>query len=33
LSQLIASGQSGWECQVPEVVADKIKRQKLFGHP
>jgi hypothetical protein len=31
--QLIASGQSGWECQVPEVVADKIKRQKLFGHP
>lgn len=28
----IVSGQSGWEHQVPDVVADKIKRQKLFGH-
>lgn len=31
--QKIVSGQSGWEHQVPEVVADKIKRQKLFGRP
>ncbi|WP_347332781.1 hypothetical protein [Marinimicrobium locisalis] len=28
----IGSGQSGWEHQVPDVVAEKIKRQKLFGH-
>jgi len=31
--QQIASGQSGWEHKVPQVVAEKIKRQKLFGHP
>lgn len=31
--QKIASGQSGWEHKVPKVVAEKIKRQKLFGHP
>ncbi len=30
--QLIASGESGWEYQVPDVVADEIKRQKLFGY-
>lgn len=28
----IGSGQSGWEQQVPGVVAEKIKRQKLFGY-
>ncbi|WP_439509613.1 hypothetical protein [Marinimicrobium koreense] len=28
----IGSGQSGWEHQVPDVVAQKIKRQKLFGY-
>lgn len=30
--QQIGSGQSGWEQQVPAVVADRIKRKKLFGH-
>jgi len=29
----IGSGQSGWEDKVPKVVADRIKRKKLFGHP
>lgn len=31
--QQIGKGQSGWEDKVPAVVADRIKRKKLFGHP
>lgn len=31
--QQIVAGESGWEHQVPAVVADRIKRKKLFGYP
>lgn len=31
--QKISSGEPGWAHQVPSVVADRIKRKKLFGHP
>jgi hypothetical protein len=29
---MITKGETGWESLVPEVVAEKIKQQKLFGY-
>lgn len=31
--QMITDNQPGWEALVPEVVAEKIKEQQLFGYP
>jgi len=31
--KMIASNESGWERLVPDVVAEKIKAQKLFDYP
>jgi hypothetical protein len=31
--EMVREGKSGWEQQVPEVVADQIKAQGLFGYP
>ncbi|AFJ01232.1 hypothetical protein Q7C_47 [Methylophaga frappieri] len=30
---MIMTNQSGWEALVPDIVAEKIKAQKLFGYP
>ena len=31
--QMIKSGEPGWEEMVPDVVADYIKENCLFGYP
>ena len=33
LLKMIQSGSDGWEEMVPEVVRDRVVRDRLFGHP